>query len=49
MPAADPLIRSLVQRSMRPTDEQMARGTFLRDLGAFNATFEAGYAKVRAA
>jgi spermidine/putrescine-binding protein len=49
VPAADPLIRSLVQRSMRPTDEQMARGTFLRDLGAFNATFERSYAKVRAA
>jgi spermidine/putrescine-binding protein len=47
VPAADPLIRSLVQRSMRPTDEQMARGTFLRDLGAFNATFECSYAKVQ--
>jgi spermidine/putrescine-binding protein len=48
-PAADPLIRSLVQRSMRPTDEQMQAGTFLRDLGAFNAAFESSYAKVRGA
>jgi len=49
VPAADPLIRGLAQRSMRPTDEQMARGTFLRDLDAFNATFEHSYAKVQAA
>ena len=41
VPAADPLVRSLVQRSMRPTDEQMRAGIFLRDLGEFNATFEA--------
>ena len=49
VPAADPLVRSLVQRSMRPTDEHMRAGTFLRDLGEFNATFESAYAKVRAA
>jgi spermidine/putrescine transport system substrate-binding protein len=47
VPAADPLVRSLVQRSMRPTDEQMQAGTFLRDLGEFNAAFEQSYAKVR--
>jgi spermidine/putrescine transport system substrate-binding protein len=46
VPAADPLVRSLVQRSMRPTDEQMQAGTFLRDLGEFNAAFERSYARV---
>jgi spermidine/putrescine transport system substrate-binding protein len=46
-PAADPLVRSLVQRSMRPTEEQIQAGTFLRDLGEFNAAFEQSYAKVR--
>ncbi len=49
VPAADPLVRSLVQRSMRPTDEQMRGGTFLRDLGESNAVFERSYAKVRSA
>lgn len=49
VPAADPLIRSLVQRSMRPTDAQMGRGTFLRDLGDFNAAYEEAYARVRGA
>ncbi len=49
VPAADPLVRSLVQRSMRPTDEQMRAGTFLRDLGEFNETFERSYTKVRSA
>jgi spermidine/putrescine transport system substrate-binding protein len=49
VPAADPLVRSLVQRSMRPTDEQMQRGTFLRDLGEFNEAFEQSYARVRGA
>jgi len=49
VPAADPLIRSLVQRSMRPTDEQMRGGTFLRDLGEFNGAFERSYSKVRGA
>jgi spermidine/putrescine transport system substrate-binding protein len=46
-PAADPLVRSLVQRSMRPTEEQIQAGTFLRDLGESNAAFERSYAKVR--
>jgi spermidine/putrescine transport system substrate-binding protein len=49
VPAADPLIKSLVQRSMRPTDAQMTRGTFLRDLGAFNDAYDQAYAKVRGA
>ena len=47
VPAADPLVRSLVQRSMRPTDEQMRAGTFLRDLGGFNVAYERAYADVR--
>jgi spermidine/putrescine transport system substrate-binding protein len=46
-PAADPLVRSLVQRSMRPSEEQLRAGTFLRHLGEFNAAFEHSYAKVR--
>ena len=46
-PAADPLVRSLVQRSMRPTDEQIRAGTFLHDLGEFNAAFDQSYAKAR--
>ena len=46
-PAADSLVRSLVQRSMRPSDEQIQAGTFLRDLGAFNAAFERAYSGVR--
>lgn len=48
VPAAEPLIRSLVQRAMRPTDEQIAAGTFLCDLGESNAVYEAAYARVRA-
>jgi len=48
VPAAEPLIRSLVQRVVRPTDEQIAVGTFLRDLGEFNAVYEAAYQRVRA-
>jgi spermidine/putrescine transport system substrate-binding protein len=48
VPAAEPLLHSLVQRSMRPTDEQLRRGTFLRDLGPFNAAYEAGYARLHA-
>jgi spermidine/putrescine transport system substrate-binding protein len=47
VPAADPLVRSLVQRSMRPTDEQIRAGTFLHDLGGFNAAFDQSYAKAR--
>jgi spermidine/putrescine transport system substrate-binding protein len=46
-PAADPLIKSALQRSMRPTDERLARGTFLRDLGDFNTAFARAYARVR--
>ena len=47
--SADPLMRSLVPRSMRPTDEQLGRGTFLRDLGGFNAAYDEAYRMVRGA
>ena len=47
VPAADPLVKSLVQRSMRPTDTQVSRGTFLEDLGSGNALYEEAYARVR--
>jgi spermidine/putrescine-binding protein len=45
--AAEPLMKSLVQRSLRPTPAQIETGTFLADLGAANAAYEAAYAKVR--
>jgi len=44
--AADPLMKSLVQRAMRPTSEQIAGGTFPRDLGDFNAAFDEAYKKI---
>jgi len=47
VPAAEPLIRSLVQRSMRPTDEQIEAGTFLRDLGEVDAAYEECYRRIR--
>ena len=34
---------------MRPTAEQIEAGTFLADVGAFNAVYESCYRKVRAA
>jgi spermidine/putrescine-binding protein len=46
--AAEPLMKSLVQRSMRPTPEQIEEGTFLADVGDFNAVYESCYRKVRA-
>lgn len=48
VPAAEPLMRSLVQRSMRPTDEQLAAGTFLRDLGDAQRLYDEAYARARA-
>jgi spermidine/putrescine transport system substrate-binding protein len=45
--AADPLVKSLVQRSLRPTAEQIEAGTFLADLGDFNAAYDLAYARVR--
>jgi spermidine/putrescine-binding protein len=47
--AAEPLMRSLVQRSMRPTAEQIETGTFLADLGEFNAVYESCYSRIRSA
>jgi len=47
--AADPLVKSLVQRAMRPTDDVIAKGTFVKDLGSFNAAFDAAWAKVQKA
>jgi spermidine/putrescine-binding protein len=45
--AADPLIKSLVQRSMRPTREQVETGTFLADLGDANLVYESCYRRIR--
>lgn len=47
--AADPMIKSLVQRAMRPTPEVMSRGVVSKDLGAFNKQFEAAWEKVQKA
>lgn len=47
--AADPLMKSLVQRSMRPTSEQIETGTFLADVGDFNAVYESCYRRIRGA
>jgi len=47
--AADPLITSLVQRAMRPTPDQLANGLYIKDLGDFNAAYEAAYKKVKKA
>jgi len=44
--AADPMIKSLVQRAMRPTAEQIAGGTFPQDLGDFNSAVDKAYKKV---
>jgi len=45
--AAEPLMKSLVQRSLRPRPEQIAKGTFLADLGDADAAYETCYHKVR--
>jgi spermidine/putrescine-binding protein len=44
--AADPMIKSLVQRAMRPTADQLANGIYIKDLGDFNAAYDAAYEKV---
>jgi spermidine/putrescine transport system substrate-binding protein len=41
--AADPLIKSTVQRALRPTDDVIAKGVFIEDLGDFNAQYEAAF------
>jgi len=46
--AAEPLMRSLVQRSMRPTSEQIESGTFLTDVGDSNAVYDECFNRVRA-
>jgi spermidine/putrescine transport system substrate-binding protein len=45
--AADPMIKSLVQRAMRPTPEVIARGVVSKDLGDFNKQFEAAWETVQ--
>jgi len=45
--AADALMKSLVQRSMRPTQEQIESGTFLADLGDVNQAYESCYRRIR--
>jgi len=47
--AADPLIKSLVQRAMRPTAEVIAGGTFVKDLGSFNAAYDEAWTRVQGA
>jgi len=47
--AADPLIKNLVQRAMRPTPDVIAKGTFVKDLGSFNQAYDQAWAKVQAA
>ena len=47
--AADPMIKSLVQRAMRPSPDVLERGTLGADLGAFEDAFQAAYKKVREA
>ena len=47
--AADPMVKSLVQRAMRPTADVIAKGTFVKDLGSFNAAYDKAWAKVQAA
>ena len=47
--AAEPLMKSLVQRSLRPTPAQIETGTFLADVGDLNAVYESCYRRVRGA
>jgi spermidine/putrescine transport system substrate-binding protein len=47
--AADPLIKDMVQRAMRPTPEVLDRGVFAEDLGDFNAAYEKAWEKVKSA
>ena len=46
VPAAEPLIRSLVLRSLRPTEAQVNKGVFMRDLGSATAAYERAYEDV---
>jgi spermidine/putrescine transport system substrate-binding protein len=47
--AADPLIKSMMQRSLRPTEDVLARGVFIEDVGDFTAQYEAAFKKVQKA
>lgn len=47
--AADPMIKSLVQRALRPSPEVISRGTLAADIGAFESAFQAAYKKVQKA
>jgi spermidine/putrescine transport system substrate-binding protein len=49
VPAADPLVKSLVQRAMRPTPEVLAKGVYAAYLGDFQAQYEAAWKKVMSA
>ena len=46
--AADELLKSLIQRSLRPLDTQLARGVFQRDLGPVNKLYEDAFGRVLA-
>jgi spermidine/putrescine transport system substrate-binding protein len=48
IPAADELLKSLIQRSLRPLDAQLTRGVFQRDLGPLNQVYEEAFRKVLA-
>ena len=47
--AADPMIKSLVQRAMRPSPEVISQGTLAVDIGEFEDAFQAAYKKVQQA
>jgi spermidine/putrescine transport system substrate-binding protein len=47
VPAADPMIKSLVQRAMRPTPDVLSRGVVSKDLGAFNKQYDAAWQKIQ--
>jgi spermidine/putrescine transport system substrate-binding protein len=47
--AADPMIKDMVQRAMRPTADVIEKGVFQEDLGEFNAAYDAGWKQVKAA
>ena len=48
IPAADALVRSAVQRSLRPLESQIARGVFQCDLGPFQDVYDEAFARVLA-
>jgi spermidine/putrescine-binding protein len=48
IPAAVDLVKSLAQRSLSPTEDQVKRGVVQRDLGPFNEVYEEAFARVLA-